>query len=177
MLNRIETLLAMYDKKQIDRRQLIGLLFAASVAPLAASQADQAGKPVPNPVFRGRNINHVTLRVDDIEEARAFYQELVGARVLLDGSKSTVIPPWYDLLLGDSFIAVMKGTPGIDHFAVGLEPWPGADSALEAVQKRFPGTKPTKSRNPLSKARSIDSVMVKDPSGNSVQLGSPTYQL
>ena len=174
MLNRIEGLLAMYEDKQIDRRQLIGALLLASAAPLAASQA-QKGEGRQNPLFRGRIINHVTMRVNDLEESRAFYQELIGASVLLDGTTSA--RPWYDLRVGESFVSVSKGTPGIDHFAVGLDPWNGADRALEEVQKRFPRSEPRLNQNPLSKAAEIRSVMLKDPSGNSVQLGSPKYQL
>jgi lactoylglutathione lyase len=177
MLSRIEELLAMYEHKQIDRRQLIAALFVASAAPLTASQAQKGPGDAPtNPVFRGRIINHVTMRVNDLEESRAFYQELLGATVLLDGTTAPRAP-WYDLRIGDSFVSVSKGTPDIDHFAIGVDPWMGADRALEAVQKRFPRSDPRLNQNPLSKAAEIRSVMLKDPSGNSVQLGSTRYQL
>jgi catechol 2,3-dioxygenase-like lactoylglutathione lyase family enzyme len=177
MLNRIEQLLAMYEDKQIDRRQLIGALFLASAAPLTASPAQPgASQGRQNSLFRGRIINHVTMRVNDLEESRAFYQELLGASVLLDGTASSR-SPWYDLRVGESFVSVSKGTPGIDHFAIGIDPWSGADRALEAVQKRFPQSEPRLNQNPLSKAAEIRSVMLKDPSGNSVQLGSTKYQL
>jgi catechol 2,3-dioxygenase-like lactoylglutathione lyase family enzyme len=177
MLQRVEQLLAMYEAKQIDRRQLLGALLLASAAPPTASQAQTgAGDGRQNSLFRGRTINHVTMRVNDLEESRAFYQELLGASVLLDG---TAAPrsAWYDLRVGDSFVSVSKGTPGIDHFAIGIDPWTGADRALEAVQKRFPQSEPRLNQNPLSKAAEIRSVMLKDPSGNSVQLGSTKYQL
>lgn len=177
MLNRVEELLAMYEGKQIDRRQLIGALLVVSAAPLAASQAQKgAGEGRQNPLFRGRIINHVTMRVNDLEESRAFYQELLGASVLLDGTTSSR-SPWYDLRVGESFVSVSKGTPRIDHFAIGVDPWNGADRALEAVQKRFPQSEPRLNQNRLSRAAEIRSVMLKDPSGNSVQLASTKYQL
>src|SRR5262245_14943151 len=137
MLNRIEQLLAMYEEKRIDRRQLIAALFVAAVPSAAAQAQTTAGGAPQNALFRGRMINHVTMRVNDLEESRAFYQDLLGASVLLD---ATTAPrnPWYDLRIGDSFVSFSKGTPGIDHFAVGLDPWNGADRALEMVQKRFP---------------------------------------
>jgi hypothetical protein len=66
---------------------------------------------------------------------------------------------------------------GIDHFAIGLDPWPGADRALDMVQKRFPKSVPRANLNSHSKAAEIKSVMLKDPNGINVQLGSVKYQL
>jgi len=94
----------------------------------------------------------------------------------LDGTTAPRAP-WYDLQIGDSFVSVSKGTPGIDHFAIGVDPWIGADRALEAIQARFPRSEPRLNQNPLSKAAEIRSVMLKDPSGNAVQIGSRRYQL
>jgi len=188
MLQTIDRLLAMYEERQISRRQLIGaLLMASATAPLAAEEAQQkpavpggnlTGAPAPtNAIFQGRVINHVTLNVHDLDESRHFYQELLGASVLLDG-RSSAERGWYDLRIGDSFIAVAKGTEArIDHFAIGLDPWPGVDRALEMVQKRFPKSEPRASQNPLSKAAETKSVNLKDPNGISVQLGSVRYQL
>ena len=179
----------MYDEKRISRRQLIGaLLMASATAPLAANAVQQkpalpernlTGTPPPgDALFRGRIINHVTLRVKDLDESRRFYQELLGASVLLDGRSSEQTGP-VDLLLGDSFVTVVggRGAPGIDHFAIGLDPWPGADRALEMVQKRFPKSEARANQNQISKAAETRSVMLKDPNGINVQLGSVKYQL
>jgi catechol 2,3-dioxygenase-like lactoylglutathione lyase family enzyme len=188
MLEKIDELVTMYDKKQISRRQLLGgLLMASATAPLATLTAQQkpalpegnlTGTPPPkDALFHSRIINHVTLSVHDIEESRQFYQELLGASVLLDG-RSSAQTGWYDLRIGDSFVSVGKGTAAsIGHFAIGLDPWPGVDRALEMVQKRFPKSEPRANQNPRSKAAEIKSVMLKDPDGISVQLGSVKYQL
>jgi catechol 2,3-dioxygenase-like lactoylglutathione lyase family enzyme len=188
MRQTIDELVTMYDEKHISRRQLIGaLLMASSAAPLAASAGQEkpalpdrtlTGAPSPKTaLFHGRLINHVTLSVHDIDESRQFYQELLGASVLLDG-RSSAHTGWFDLRIGDSFVSVSKReTASIDHFAVGLDPWPGADRALDIVQKRFPNSEPRASQNPLSKAAEIKSVMLKDPNGINVQLGSVKYQL
>ena len=188
VLEKIDELLAMYDKKQISRRQLLGgLLMASATAPLAAAAGQQTpalpegnltGTPPPkDALFHSRIINHVTLSVHDIDESRQFYQELLGASVLLDG-RSSAQTGWYDLRIGDSFVSVGKGTAAsIGHFAIGLDPWPGVDRALEMVQQRFPKSEPRANQNPRSKAAEIRSVMLKDPDGISVQLGSVKYQL
>jgi catechol 2,3-dioxygenase-like lactoylglutathione lyase family enzyme len=185
MRNQIDELLTAYEEKRIGRRQLIGALMASMAAPLAADAGQQkpaanlTGTPPPNnALFHGRMINHVTLRVKDVNESRRFYQELLGASVLLD-SRTTEQTGSFDLLLGDSFVTVSggRGAPGVDHFAIGLDPWPGADVALDMVQKRFPNSEARTSQNQFSKAAEVRSVMLKDPSGISVQLGSVKYQL
>ena len=183
MLDKINELVTAYDEKRISRRQLIGALLMASATPLGASQQKPAmnltGTPPPSDaLFRGRLVNHVTLRVKDVEESRRFYQELLGASVLLD-ARTAEQTGAIDLLLGDSFVTVSggRGAPGIDHFAIGLDPWPGAERALDMVQKRFPTSEARANQNQFSKAAEVRSVMLKDPNGISVQLGSVKYQL
>ena len=183
MHDTIEQLVTAYDEKRISRRQLVGALLIASSTPLSARQQKPAvnltGTPPPgNALFRGRLINHVTLRVKDVDASRRFYQELVGASVLLD-ARTAEQTGSIDLLLGDSFVTVSggRGEPDIDHFAIGLDPWPGAERALEVVQKRFPASEARTNQNRFSKAAEVRSVMLRDPNGISVQLGSVKYQL
>jgi len=185
MLETIDRLLALYDDRHISRRHLLGaLVMASAAAPRAAGEARQTpalpggnltGAPAPaNAVFHGGIINHVTLNVHDLDQSRQFYQELLGASVLLDG-RSSAEKGWYDLRIGDSFVSVSRGkTVGIDHFAVGLDPWPGVDRAVDTLQKRFPKSEPRATRNPLTKDESVN---LKDPNGVSVQLAGVKYQL
>jgi catechol 2,3-dioxygenase-like lactoylglutathione lyase family enzyme len=185
MRDKIDELITAYDDKRLSRRQLIGALLMVSATSVDAGAGQEkpavnrTGTPAPsNALFRGRIVNHVTLRVKDVEASRRFYQELLGASVLLD-ARTTELTGAVDLLLGDSFVTVMGGrsTPDIDHFAIGLDPWPGADRALEMVQKRFPQSEARTNQNQFSKAAEVRSVMLKDPDGISVQLGSVKYQL
>ena len=183
MQDTIDELVTAYDEKRISRRQLIGALLAASATSLGASQQKPAmnltGTPPPkDALFHGRLVNHVTLRVKDVEESRRFYQELLGASVLLD-ARTAEQTGAIDLLLGDSFVTVSggRGAPDIDHFAIGLDPWPGAERALDMVQKRFPTSEARANQNQFSKAAEVRSVMLKDPNGIGVQLGSVKYQL
>ena len=183
MQDTIDQLITAYDEKRISRRQLIGALLVASATPIGAGQQKPAlnltGTPPPaNALFRGRMINHVTLRVQDVEASRRFYQELLGASVLLDARTSEQAGS-IDLLIGDSFVTVSggRGAPDIDHFAIGLDPWPGAERALGMTRERFPNSEARANQNQFSKAAEVRSVMLKDPDGISVQLGSVKYQL
>lgn len=188
-MRKIDDLFTLYDEKRINRRQLMSaLLIASATAPLPAQSAQQTPSPpepnltgAPPPgdaLFHGRMVNHVTLRVKDVDESRRFYQELLGASVLLDGRSSEQVGA-VDLLIGDSFVTVVggRGAPGVDHFAIGLDPWLGAERALADVQKRFPKSEARANQNQISKAKETKSVMLKDPNGISIQLGSVKYQI
>lgn len=188
MLDTIARLLTLYDDKRIGRRELMGALLMLTAGPAGATAGQQrpappepnlTGTPPPdNALFRGRMINHVTMRVKDLERSRRFYQELLGASVLLDG-RTSAQTGFVDLLLGDGFVTVTgaRDAFGVDHFAIGLDPWPGADRAQAMVQQRFPANESRTSQNQVSKAAETRSVMLKDPDGISVQLGSVKYQL
>jgi hypothetical protein len=70
MRNKIDELITAYEEKRISRRQLMSALLLASVAAPLEAAADQqkpavnlTGTPPPNnALFRGRIVNHVTLR-------------------------------------------------------------------------------------------------------------------
>ena len=113
-----------------------------------------------------------------MEASRRFYQELLGASVLLDARTSEQAGS-IDLLLGDSFVTVSggRGAPDINNFAIGLDPWPGPERALGIVKERFPSSEARANQNQFSKAAEVRSVMLKDPDGIGVQLGSVKYQL
>jgi catechol 2,3-dioxygenase-like lactoylglutathione lyase family enzyme len=136
-------------------------------------------------VFRGSIVNHVTLSVTNLERSRAFYQGLIGATILVNNA-----PNWYDMRIGDSMVDVAAGkVPSIAHFSVGVDPWPGPERALEAIQKRFPESEPriqqnpvlgrpdTKATGPGVKATEVRAIYLKDPDGLTVQINHPRYQL
>ena len=173
MLERIEKLVAMFEQKQIDRRQLIGSLVVAAAAPAAAPAAAAPG------VLDGRVLNHVTIGVTDIKRSRAFYERLLGVAVLYDGTTSGA--QFYDLRLnGECFISLMNSaTPRIDHLCVGIPDF-DADRAAADIKQAFPDSNlnlrmnaPSRSSKPIV----WRNVFVTDPDGNSVQLADVKYQL
>lgn len=170
MTDRIETLVALFEQKKIDRRQLIGALVAAA----AVGGADVQGA---SSVFDGRVWNHVTLAVSDVERARAFYERLLGVSVMYDGPAHG--SQMYDMRMhGDCFISFTKSdTPRIDHVCVGVPNFDAAKAAAE-VAKAFPdvkqrGNAPSRTGQPLA----WNSIFVTDPDGNTIQIADTKYQL
>lgn len=170
MIDRIETLVGQFERKEITRRQLIGALLATAVTssrPAAAAE----------PVMQGHQINHITLGVKDINRSRAFYERLLGAKLWYDGSKTT---GFYDLGLGGpSFISVSQQVaPGFNHFCVGISNF-DVDKAAAEVKKAFPdqNPQPQKVSRPDGSTLAWPSFSIKDPDGYSLQLGDAKYQL
>jgi catechol 2,3-dioxygenase-like lactoylglutathione lyase family enzyme len=175
MVEQIEKLVSMFERGQLDRRQLIGGFVATLGAPTAAAATGPA-------LFEGRQVNHVTLSVSDLERSRAFYERLVGAKVMYEGPKHG--QPVYDMRLADgtSFISVAATrsgvAPHINHVCVGIRAF-DADRAEALLKKEFPGSDPRATSTPAGAPEPIRwrSVNLKDPDGIGIQLGDVKFQL
>ena len=168
MVKRIEAIVSLFEQKRIDRRQLISALAVAAAAPAASVAAAPS-------LFDGRVVNHVTMFVSDLQKSRAFYERLVGATVMYDGGR------FYDMRLsgGTSFISILQSnTPRIDHLCIGIPNF-DTDRAEVAIKKEFPDSKAAATSTPPGAAAPIKwrSVNLRDPDGNSVQLGDVKFQL
>jgi catechol 2,3-dioxygenase-like lactoylglutathione lyase family enzyme len=201
MCERIENLVAMFEDGQMSRRDLVrALVVAAAPAALGAAPSAQpsqtAGGVHPpkdiekifkgKPAFRATGINHVVVGVTDLNRSRAFYEELFGVRLLVEGES------WHDTQIGEAMICYNVSnprTPGrYDHFAVAVDPWPGAERAMEILEKRFPEGKARLSiapscvpagryPGPGNSCKENKSVFVTDPDGVLIQICHPKYQL
>lgn len=161
MMDSIDNLLKQYDMGRINRRDLLAALaLLMTPAPTAAQGA----------IFRGRSINHLNIRVTDLDRSESFYRRLlglpvrrpvVGAAFALDfpGGGSISLCPLSVPTCG----VKPNAKPGdIDHFGVGIDNFDAArvESQLKAAgfdQVRGAGT----------------SVFVADPDGTAVQLSAP----
>jgi catechol 2,3-dioxygenase-like lactoylglutathione lyase family enzyme len=125
MSTELEQLLHRYEQGQIGRRELLGAL-AAMVLAGPAMAADQPA------IGAVKQLNHVTLFVQDVQKSVTFYQSLFGMPVL------TPQEPGINLKAGGSFLGIYpaQGQPvGINHVCFGIERF-DPDAVLKKLTDR-----------------------------------------
>jgi len=149
----IEKLLTDFERGGMTRRQLALSLAALVTAAQAAPKQDS---------LRAVTLNHVTVRVPDVDRTSRFYQEFFGMP-LKQHSKKTHI-----LGVGKSFFGIeQKGTAaGLDHFDFGIAGF-DADEAIEKIKAR---------KLKLEPGGTKESFKFWDPDGFLVQLNGPDYE-
>ena len=112
------------------------------------------------PLFRASAINHVALRVTDLDASRAFYEKLVGARAYRQTDTACFLE-----ISPDHFLALFSNDhPFIEHFCFTFD---GYDADEVARQLETEG---------YSIHRKEDRVFVEDPDGLLVQLSRPEFE-
>jgi len=110
-------------------------------------------------IFRGTGVNHVALRVSDVDRSRDFYQSLFGLPVVRQSQNNCFLG------IGENFLALFRGErPGMDHFCISIEGYEPA-AAAGALSKE--GLKPR---------REGERLYFQDPNGLTIQLASATHQ-
>jgi catechol 2,3-dioxygenase-like lactoylglutathione lyase family enzyme len=160
MLDRIEKLLTMYERHELNRRQLLS---AISLAVLPSQQARSSGS-----LFSGRFINHVTLSVADPGRSRTFYQGVLGATVQHEQ------PNALEFRIGNCFVAANKSSQpvAIQHYCVGVDDFDG-DRGLKGLQDQFADSQPRLVTNEFGQKQLI----LKDPNGITVEISDVRYRL
>jgi catechol 2,3-dioxygenase-like lactoylglutathione lyase family enzyme len=149
----IERMVRDFERGRLTRRQL-----AASLAALVAG-AQAAPKPSG---LRAVSLNHVTVRVPDLQRTSQFYQEFFGLP-LKQHSATTHI-----LGVGSSFFGIeQKGdTAALDHYDFGIAGF-NADDVTAKLKERNLKLEPGGSK---------ESFKFRDPDGFVVQVNSPEYE-
>jgi catechol 2,3-dioxygenase-like lactoylglutathione lyase family enzyme len=155
MESALDRLLDRYDAGRLTRRELLGALAAFGAAPGAARST------APPAVAE---VNHVTLRVRDVDRSQAFYQRLLGLRLLKQA------PDYRYLDAGRGFLALWQAGEagvGFDHWCVGLR---GLDRGAAMERLRREGYALRRD------ADAPETVYVLDPDGFAVQLESAGFK-
>ena len=121
----LDQLLTRYENGGISRRELLGTLAALVVAVPVATAAEPAIGTV-------KQVNHVTVFVQNVQKSVDFYQGLFGMPVL------TAQPPGINLKAGASFLGIYPATnqaTGINHICFGLDDF-DADGVLKKLTDR-----------------------------------------
>ncbi len=113
----VEKMLGDFERGALSRRQL-----ALHLAALATGVAAAGGAKAATPGLKAISLNHVTLKVPDLQKTSKFYQEFFGM-TLAQQSKTIHI-----LSVGDGFFGLEEkpGAPGLDHYDFGIEGWDAA---------------------------------------------------
>src|SRR5258707_491107 len=153
----VEKMLNDFERGVLSRRQL-----AATLTGLAAA----AAIPTPAlaaPSLKAISLNHVTVRVPDLQKTSKFYQEFFGMRL---AQQSETI---HILTVGESFFGLEQkaGAPALDHYDFGLQGWYAkamrAKVAAHGLQIA-PGSR-----------GDDESLKFNDPDGFVVQVNGPKY--
>ena len=132
-----------------------------------------------NPI-RVRGLDHVVLRVADLDRALAFYRDTLGCRVerrldelglvqLRAGASLIDLVP-LDSALGRKLGAGPAGGRNMDHFALELEDF---DAAAIAAHLRASGVAAGEVGDRYGAHGSGPSIYIEDPDGNTVELKGP----
>jgi catechol 2,3-dioxygenase-like lactoylglutathione lyase family enzyme len=125
MREQLDQLLARYENGGITRRELLGTLATLVVVAPAATAAEPAIGAV-------KQLNHVTVFVQDVQKSVEFYQGLFGMPVL------TRQDPGVNLKAGASFLGIYPAgsqPAGINHVCFALDNF-DADGVLEKLKDR-----------------------------------------
>jgi catechol 2,3-dioxygenase-like lactoylglutathione lyase family enzyme len=149
----IERMVRDFERGRLTRRELAASLAALITGAQAAPK--QSG-------LRAVSLNHVTVRVPDLQRTSQFYQEFFGMP-LKQHSATTHI-----LGVGSSFFGIeQKGdTAALDHYDFGIAGF-NADDVTAKLKERNLKLEPGGSK---------ESFKFRDPDGFVVQVNSPEYE-
>ena len=153
----VEKMLNDFERGVLSRRQL-----AATLTGLAAAAAMPA-PALAAPSLKAITLNHVTVRVPNLQKTSKFYQEFFGMKL---AQQSETI---HILSVGESFFGIEQkpDVAALDHFDFGLEGW---DAAAMRAKVRRRGLQLT----PGSRGDD-ESFKFNDPDGFVVQVNGPKY--
>ena len=161
MISKVESLVNDFEIGKLTRRQLVVSLAALAAGTIVSApvRADDAGPQS----FPSVSLNHVTLRVPDLQKTSRFYQEFF--QMPLRQHSPTV----HILGVGSSFFGLEQGNsnePGrLDHYDFGITNF-NADQIRAALRKR---------NLEIQDERASESFKFQDPDGFVVQVNGPDY--
>jgi len=150
----IERIITDFEEGKLSRRQL-----ASAVAGLVAAGAHAAPS---GSDFKAVSVNHVTLRVPDVQRSTKFYQELFGMAMRKSSPMVNILTLNANCFFGIE--ADNEKGPAVYHFSLGIQHFKVEDAAAK-LEKR--GLK-------LSGV-SKEGLKFTDPDGVLVQLNAPDY--
>jgi catechol 2,3-dioxygenase-like lactoylglutathione lyase family enzyme len=149
----IEKMIGQFERGAMTRRQLALAITALFTAARSSSAA---------PDMKAVTLNHVTVKVADVQRTSKFYQEVFGMPLKQHSEKTHILG------VGKSFFGIEQkpGGPALDHYDFGISNF----NADEVTAK-------LKARNlKLEPGGTKESFKFWDPDGFLVQLNGPEYE-
>jgi catechol 2,3-dioxygenase-like lactoylglutathione lyase family enzyme len=109
----ISNLVSRFERGALTRRELVqGLAMLTAASGTAAAQGQDAG-------MKAAKIDHVSIQVNDLPRAIAFYQNLFGFTVVSEDKPNEIVR----LGSGKVLVSLHHKSPTglVDHFAIGVE--------------------------------------------------------
>ena len=124
--------------------------------------------------FEILGIDHVVLRVADLERAIAFYEGVLGAKVERRSEKFGLVQLRAGRSLIDLIEAPEKDREGanMDHFALRIEPF---DEAAIRAHLKAHGIEAGELKSRYGAEGDGHSLYIEDPDGNRVELKGPPF--
>jgi glyoxylase I family protein len=145
----ISDLVTRFEKGALSRRELVrGLTMLAAGTTAAGAQQDVD--------FKGANIDHVSIRVANLQRSTDFYQKMFGFSVVSEERPRGIVR------LGNTkvLVSLNPGSPAfVDHFAIGI-PGFNKESVVRHVTQR----------GATALEGDFAGLHVKDPDGINVQI-------
>jgi catechol 2,3-dioxygenase-like lactoylglutathione lyase family enzyme len=150
----IEKMVGDFESGKLSRRQL-----AAALAGLVAAGANAA--PVPSDL-KAVGVNHVTLRVHDVERSTKFYQAVFGMPMRKSSPTVNILSLNANCFFGIE--AANEKGPAVDHFSLAIQNFKSEEVAakLEKRGLKLAGV-------------SKEGLKFIEPDGLLVQLNAPDY--
>ena len=152
----VATMVDQFVAGRLTRRQLVWGL-TTLVAAAAAGRSDRAHAQQPSSTFQALGLNHLALRVTDLDRSQAFYERQLGMRRI----PSSVVSPRL-MACGPHVLNLFPASaPQMDHVCFTV---PDYDANVAAARLRAVGIVPDVED---------DRVHFLDPDGYKLQVGGP----
>jgi catechol 2,3-dioxygenase-like lactoylglutathione lyase family enzyme len=153
MIQTIETLVNKFEGGKLTRRQLVLSLATLAAAPQSA--AKEKGS-------RAVSINHITVKVPDLQRTSNFYQDFFEMPLKQHSAKTHILG------VGDCFFGIEQGdsqAARVDHYDFGIAGFDADDvrARLRKLNLKF------------DSSNSRESFKFYDPDGFLVQVNAPDY--
>src|ERR1700681_3727984 len=150
----IEKLVTDFERGKLSRRQLASTLAGLVAAGAHAAPSDSN--------FKAVGVNHVTLRVPDVQRSTKFYQEVFGMPMRKSAPTVNILSLNANCFFGIE--AAKEKEPAVDHFSLGIQNFKSEEAAAKL-----------KKRGLKLDGVSKDGLKFVDPDGMLVQLNAPDY--